>query len=153
MILGRGGAEYQACLIDPNNPNSPVRAALDLRNIVIGEDIYEVKTYVIGFGLDPSQASSLNNLAQAGGTERARFAQDAEELAQELSAIFQEIGSNFYTRSDLTISREGDRIYMAYFEYPGWRGHLAKFSVDPESGAVERCDTDDTTCSEWGGHG
>ncbi len=150
---GAGEAEYQACLIDPNNPNSPVKAALDLRNIVIGEDIYEVKTYVIGFGLDPSQASSLNELAEAGGTGTARFAQDAEELAQELSAIFQEIGSNFYTRSDLTISREGDRIYMAYFEYPGWRGHLAKFSVDPQSGAVERCDTGDTTCTEWGGTG
>ncbi len=145
--------DYSTCLTSTTDPRSPVAAALALRNILIDEQPYEVKTYVIGFGLDPSQAGTLNNIADAGGTNHARFAQDAEQLAAELSAIFEEIGSNFYTRSDLTISREGDRIYMAYFEYPGWRGHLAKFSVDTDSGAVERCDPGDTTCVEWGGTG
>lgn len=145
--------DYNTCLTSPTDPRSPVAAALALRNILIDEQPYEVKTYVIGFGLDPTQAATLNDIAEAGGTGRARFAQDAEELAAELSEIFQEIGSGFYTRSDLTISREGDRIYMAYFEYPGWRGHLAKFSVDADSGNIKRCESGDTSCVEWGGTG
>ena len=146
-------SDYQTCLTDENDPRSPAQAAKALREIRIGDDSYEVKTYVVGFGLDRSQAGALDAVARAGGTGQARFAQDSEALARQLSSIFQEIGSNYYTRSDLTITREGDRLFMAYFEYPGWKGHLAKFSIKSENGSVERCQSDDPTCREWGGTG
>lgn len=145
-------ADYNTCLTSETDPRSPVKAAKDLRNIVIDGQAYEVKTYVIGFGMEASQREALNLIAKAGGTEKAKFADDAQELAEKLSDIFSEIGTNYYTRSDLTITREGDRIFMAYFEYPGWRGHLAKFSVDQQTGEVTRCG-EDNTCVEWGGTG
>jgi len=100
-----------------------------------------VKTYVIGFGLDPAAAASLNDIAAAGGTDHAYFATSLTELISTLTNIFQTITEGSYTRSDPVISREGDSIYSAYFDYPGWTGHVKKYLIDENGNVTGRDST------------
>jgi hypothetical protein len=46
---------------------------------------------VVGFALDTSTVSRINDIAVAGGAEKARFAASGESLRRELSAILDEI--------------------------------------------------------------
>ncbi len=164
-------ANYETCLssTDPSSPNSPARAALELKNVQLatGGPNYEVNTFVIGFGLDASQAGALNAMANAGWpsdasgfvnriqnsgcvgcdslavTQGAFFASTVDELVQILNCLFCAFAAGHYSRSDLTISREGDRLYQAYFDYPGWSGHLKAFVVN-DDGSVG------SEVSNWG---
>jgi hypothetical protein len=137
LILLTDGLDTADCdpLVDYTNCTAPIEAATDLRNLSINELGYPVKTYVIGFGLEDAQISYLDQLAAAGGTTSAYFAFTAHELANALGQIFQEITAGRYSRSDLALSRDGNRIYTSYFHYPGWAGHLKGFQME-EDGSV-----------------
>jgi hypothetical protein len=63
------------CDCNPGDPNylsctAPRDAAASLRNIVVGEKTYEVKTYVIGFGLEEAQRGNLDAIARGGRDRR-----------------------------------------------------------------------------------
>ncbi|MDA3864494.1 MAG: MopE-related protein, partial [Deltaproteobacteria bacterium] len=49
--------------------------------------VYEVKTYVIGFGLNPSQWLSVRSIAQNGGTDEPIPANDQNEITSAISGI------------------------------------------------------------------
>ena len=122
------------CDCNPGDPGylsctAPVDAATELRNIVVGDETFEVKTYVIGFGLEAAQKANLDAIAAAGGTTEAYLATNVEELTTALNRIFQAIQTGKYSRSDLAIARDGSTVYAAYFSYPGWAGRFKAFHV------------------------
>jgi hypothetical protein len=134
--------DYMDCLV--SGPNSPVAAARELYNLQVGGITRRVKTFVVGFGLEESQRDALDAMAQAGGTTQAYFASNVGDLVQALTRIFQQLTAGRYTRSDLAVARSGERLYSAYFNYPGWAGRLKAYSLG-EKGEVG------TPISEWGG--
>lgn len=106
-----------------------------------------VKTYVIGFGVDPTGGAALNNIASSGGTTQAYFAADLTALQSALTQTFASISEASYTRSNPVITRGGNAIYQAYFDYPGWKGHLVKRSVSTSTQDIGGVDTN------WSGNG
>jgi|Deesub1362A_J573_1020465.scaffolds.fasta_scaffold00148_20 hypothetical protein len=139
LVLLTDGLDTADCnpTEDYENCTAPIEAAAELKDL-------GVKTYVIGFGLEDWQRDNLDAIAEAGGTHRAYLATNVNELAEYLRGIFQEITQGNYTRSNPTISREGDKIYLSYFSYPGWSGHLEAWNVldDGSIGSI---------VSAWGG--
>ena len=111
--------------------DAAVKEAADLMSI-------QVKTYVIGFGLDVVGNQTLNNIANAGGTNKAYFAADFAQLKDALKTIFQAIAGQFYGRSNPVITRTRDRLYRAAFELKDgdYYGHLMAWNADKETGAL-----------------
>lgn len=105
-----------------NNDLAPQKAA-DLLNKL------GVKTFVIGFGKDIQGNINLNNIASSGGTDKAYFAANLQDLRDALKAIFQAIAGS-YARSNPVVTSVVDKIYRAYFNLPGWEGHLVSYPVD-----------------------
>jgi hypothetical protein len=97
-----------------------------------------VKTYVIGFGQDVVGNQTLNNIANAGGTQKAYFAADLAQLKDALRTIFQAIAGQFYGRSNPVVTRTRDRLYRAAFELKDgdYYGHMMAWNADKESGAL-----------------
>lgn len=137
--------------------NAPVEAAAQLKSVLPGNK--GPYTLVVGFGLDPEQSRNLDRIAQAGWptgeayfveqTPGAFFASNVNELTDILSRLFSGIGSGTFTRSDMAMSRQGDRLYLSYFDYgprSGWAGHLAKFKVNRDGSIGD-------PVMEWGGNG
>jgi len=68
----------------------PVGAVLKLRATQFGQNYYDIKTFVIGYGDNTKGAQSLNDMAIAGGTDvngKAYNASDPQTLANELNKI------------------------------------------------------------------
>jgi len=62
-------------------------AARALRTIAVGEQTYEVKTYVVGFGEDAYGSALLDDLAVEGGTGGAFFSDDLVGLQVALNRV------------------------------------------------------------------
>jgi hypothetical protein len=120
----------------------------------------DVKTFVIGFGAglasDSGVATDLDIIARTGGTAfsldtgnnlvfgnsgKALNATNRDELVAALNAVFSKITAGKFSRSRPTLTTDGNRVYMAYFERssggrdagigtPEWRGHLEAFGID-----------------------
>lgn len=136
---------------------APITAAQELKSVMSGNK--GPYTLVVGFGLEEGQAENLNRIAEAGWpygepyfVQRepgAFFARNVNELTNILSQLFSGIGSGTFTRSDMSLSRQGDRLYLSYFDYgprSGWAGHLAKFQVNRDGSIGDPVE-------EWGGNG
>lgn len=110
--------------------------------LIPGNAKSRVKVFVIGFGMDDTRRSALNALAAAGGSEKAYFAKDVDQLVSVLARdILSEIVDNSLTRSNPVITTLRDdtddlRIYYSYFDYPVWRGHLNAKELDPKTGKI-----------------
>lgn len=68
----------------------PVGAVLKLRATQFGQNYYDIKTFVVGYGDNTKGAQSLNDMAVAGGTavnNKAYNASDPQTLANELNKI------------------------------------------------------------------
>ncbi|MDY6863555.1 MAG: PilC/PilY family type IV pilus protein, partial [Thermodesulfobacteriota bacterium] len=96
-----------------------------------------VKVYVVGLGLDDESKAALNNIASAGGTTQAYFADNLPDLISVLSFVFEQFTAGNYTRSNPVVSKDGDRLYIGYFNLPGWKGHLLGYEIDEETGAAD----------------
>ena len=96
-----------------------------------------VKTFVIGFGQDIVGNQTLNNIAKAGGTDKAYFAANLAQLKQALQVIFQVISNQFYGRSNPVITRTRDRLFRASFEIKSgdYWGHLMAWNADAMTGS------------------
>ena len=127
----------------------PVAEATALQNLVVSGEKRPVKVYVIGFGLDSSSKTLLNNIAVAGGSGQAYYADNVEQLVGILAHdITSDILSGSYGRGKVALTRggldssHGLTLYNAYFDYPTWRGHLeawqlyAEDQYDPTTGAL-----------------
>jgi len=97
-----------------------------------------VRTFVIGFGQDIKGNQTLNNIAQAGGTNKAYFAANLDELKDALKSIFQAITGQYYGRSNPVITKARDRLFRGSFEIKegDWIGHLMAWDADPKTGVL-----------------
>jgi len=99
-----------------------------------------VKTFVIGFGIDLQGNATLNSTASSGGTTNAYFAVDLDTLKEKLREIFQAILETTYGRSNPTITKSGDRIFKGFFEFTGdnsWKGGLYAYDIDKSTGNIK----------------
>ncbi len=119
-------------------------AAKDLQELKSSTGVATpVKVYVIGFGLDASSKVSLDNLAKAGGTRIAYFANNTDDLVGILTGdIAKDILSGSFARANVTLSplKREDKsklyAYFGYFDFPEWAGHLMSYNLDPVTGAI-----------------
>ena len=97
-----------------------------------------VKTFVVGFGTDIVGNQTLNNIANAGGTQQAYFAANLNQLQNALQSIFQSIASQFYGRSNPVITSTRDRLFRGSFEIKNgdYYGHLMAWNADPQTGVL-----------------
>jgi hypothetical protein len=97
-----------------------------------------VKTFVIGFGTDLTGNTTLNNIAQSGGTQKAYFAANLNQLTTALQSIFQVITGEYYGRSNPVVTRARNRLFRGNFDITdlGWRGHLMAWDADPATGVL-----------------
>jgi hypothetical protein len=111
--------------------DAAVKEAADLLTI-------NVKTFVVGFGLDVVGNQTLNNIANAGGTQKAYFAADFNQLKSALQAIFQTIANQFYGRSNPVITKSRDRLFRGSFEIKDgdYYGHMMAWDADKETGVL-----------------
>ena len=125
---GLESARLKAGLPDYDAAANEAKALLDIN----------VKTFVIGFGQDIVGNQTLNNIAKAGGTDKAYFAADFTQLKQALQVIFQMISNQFYGRSNPVITRTRDRLFRAAFEIKDgdYYGHMMAWDADRMTGAL-----------------
>ena len=97
-----------------------------------------VKTFVIGFGGDIKGNQTLNNIATSGGTGKAYFAANFNELKDAMRSIFQTITGQYYGRSNPVITRDRSRLYRGDFEVKDgdWIGHLMAWDADKQTGVL-----------------
>jgi hypothetical protein len=125
---GLESARLKAGLPDYDAAAVEAKALLDIN----------VKTFVIGFGQDIVGNQTLNNMAKAGGTDKAYFAADLVQLKQALQVIFQMISNQFYGRSNPVITRTRDRLFRGAFEIKDgdYYGHMMAWDADRMTGAL-----------------
>lgn len=123
----------------------PETAAKNLKDLVVDNKISGVLVYVIGFGLDKTSQATLNDIAVAGGTTKAYFANDVNGLVSILAHdITEDILSGTYARATPVVTmatKKADQDlvrYDAYFDYPTWRGHLKAWSLDEKGKIIGR---------------
>ena len=109
IILLTDGLESARLKSGVPDYNAAVVEAANLLNI-------NVKTFVVGFGTDIVGNQTLNNIANAGGTQQAYFAANLNQLQNALQTIFQAIASQFYGRSNPVITSARDRLFRGSFE-------------------------------------
>jgi len=98
----------------------------------------KVKTFVIGFGGDIDGNKALTNIAVAGGTDKAYFAGNFNELKAALTSIFQAITGQYYGRSNPVVTRARDRLYRGNFDIrdEDYLGHLMAWDADKQTGVL-----------------
>jgi len=131
IILLTDGLE--SCRFSGSTPdyNAAVQEAANLLAI-------NVKTFVIGFGQDITGNQTLNNIASSGGTEKAYFAANMDQLKGALTSIFQAITGQYYGRSNPVITRARDRLFRGNFDIRDgdWLGHLMAWDADKQTGVL-----------------
>ncbi|MFI0474154.1 pilus assembly protein [Halomonas sp. HMF6819] len=102
-----------------------------------------VKTYVVGFNLPPDisnlpgvPADPLGDLARAGGTERAYFANDEASLNQVMRQVLGRIITSSQSSTSSAVSSDtfdlqsNNLLYSAGFRSGDWSGRLIASTVD-----------------------
>lgn len=141
--LSQGGCRKNYIILLTDGTESaggdPVAEAAALQNLVVAGESRPVKVYVIGFGLDAASQVILNDIAVAGGSSKAYFANDVDSLVTILAHdITGDILSGSYGRTKVALTRggldtsNGLTLYNAYFDWPTWRGHLEAWSLYPD---------------------
>ncbi len=114
------------------DPTLAMQASVNAATVVRDADI---ESYIIGFslpyGTDPT---SLDQLADAGGTTSAYLATDSVSLSAAFSTIFGDIisklGSASSASTNSTNLRSDTHIYLALFVSGDWVGSLLSKSLD-----------------------
>ncbi len=106
--------KYVLFLTDGNETcnGDPCAAAKELSDL-------GVSTYVVGFGIPEDNASSLNCIAEKGGTEKPILPRNKNELVEALEAILLEIKAESKSFASASIpaiqSTAADKIYLSSF--------------------------------------
>jgi hypothetical protein len=131
VILLTDGLESARLKAGLPDYDAAVKEAADLLKI-------NVKTFVVGFGQDIVGNQTLNNIANAGGTQKAYFAADFDSLRSGLQTIFQVIANQFYGRSNPVITKARDRLFRGSFEIRDgdYYGHLMAWDADKKTGVL-----------------
>ncbi len=112
-----------------------------LRNLTVGSNQYDIKTYIVGVGLNADDKGFLNEMAVRGGADvngEAYFADNPDQLQSALGRVFVNIIESSYSFSlvSVTSTRRIDEnyLYEASFEPinadPFWKGHLRKYEIE-----------------------
>ncbi|NAW33270.1 pilus assembly protein [Halomonas alimentaria] len=155
---GRGNAEYplpESCGVNTLIWLTDGMPSVDKEGNALGEDTdtalneaiaaaeelhsADVDAYVVGFAMPPTvDPNSLERLASAGGTNRAYFAQQPQELDAALERIFDNIISS--TRETATavavassFLQDGSRAYLSAFRSEDWSGELQSYSLNSDA--------------------
>ena len=94
----------------------------------------KAETYVVGFALPYGvQASQLDQIAEAGGTESAYMANDKATLDAAFSKIFLDILQKSSAASSVALSSQsvplGAHVYQAKFSAENWTGQLLDYAI------------------------
>lgn len=118
---------------------NPVHWARQLRHTVVLGRTHDIRTYVLGLSLPEEQREHLNDIAEAGGTGHAYFADNPDELAQVLEEITGQIVEAAYSFTAPEVpavrSRYNDKLYMASFIPTSgafWKGYLKAYQLRPD---------------------
>ncbi len=105
-----------------------------------------VKTYVIGFALPEftnnyfvnHPPNPLNQMADAGGTSSAFFADDLTTLNATFKSIFDDILAQSGAAAAVALTSgsviAGGKIYQGQFNSSDWSGDLVSYNTDPTTG-------------------
>ena len=145
--LNQGGKKYtspiktgQNCqlnfnvLISDGQWRSHSSAMAVVRNMKNNTNL-KVKTFSVGLAINTGNRRNYDDLAKAGGTEKALYANSANELLQVLKdAILQAISGNltFTTPAVMSELQKGNFIYQSTFKYEKhkqWEGSLKKYRL------------------------
>ena len=131
VILLTDGLESARLKAGAPDYDAAVKEAADLLTI-------NVKTFVVGFGQDIVGNQTLTNIANAGGTQKAYFAADLNQLKSALQTIFQTIANQFYGRSNPVITKSRDRLFRGSFEIKDgdYYGHMMAWDADKQTGSL-----------------
>ena len=116
----------------------PADIAQKLWGLTVDGKPVPIRVFVVGFGLGADEKKALNDIAAKGGPAddegnpaTAYFANNVDELVRILAEdIASVVTAGSYNRSKAGLVKglgeieEGLTVYNAYFDYPGWRGHL-----------------------------
>lgn len=110
-----------------------------------------VKTYVVGFSLPPDIANlpnvsddPLGDLARAGGTERAYFANDAASLNEVMQQVLGNIIAASQSNTSAAVNsdefglEDGNLLYNAGFRSEDWSGRLAASVIESNGTRSQR---------------
>ena len=107
-----------------------------------------VKTYIIGFALPEftnnyfvtSPPNPLNQMAAAGGTSTAYFANDLSSLSTTFATIFSDILAQSGSAAAVALTSgsviAGGKIYQGQFNSVDWSGDLVAYNTNPTTGAI-----------------
>lgn len=110
-----------------------------------------VRTYVVGFNLPPDIANlpnvsddPLGDLARAGGTDRAYFANDEASLNQVMQQVLGNIIAASQSNTSAAVNgdefglEDGNLLYTAGFRSDDWSGRLAASVIQADGTRSER---------------
>jgi type IV pilus assembly protein PilY1 len=107
-----------------------------------------VKTYVIGFALPEftnnyfvtNPPNPLNQMAAAGGTSTAYFANNLASLSSTFTSIFSDILAQSGSAAAVALTSGsvivGGKIYQGEFNSVDWSGDLVAYNTNPTTGAI-----------------
>lgn len=119
----------------------PCREAKNLRNVRVGGEIYDIKTYVVGLAIPEELRTPLDCIAEEGGTGEPLFANDIEELEAVLTEALNEIVAGDYNATTPTITTipfgdpsleyriANNALLVPGFHLPDWRGSLKAYEI------------------------
>lgn len=118
---------------------NPVAAASNLRRVVVDGVTHDIETYVLAVAI---RNPALDQIARAGGTEHAYYAENQDEIVNALGEIFWQIRQKAFSFTAPEVVgirglRVGyqDKMYVASFipsTNPIWEGHLKAFELPPD---------------------
>ncbi|AVI62217.1 pilus assembly protein [Halomonas sp. GFAJ-1] len=110
-----------------------------------------VRTYVVGFNMPPDIANlpnvsddPLGDLARAGGTERAYFANDEASLNQVMQQVLGNIIAASQSNTSAAVNsdefgvEDGNLLYTAGFRSEDWSGRLAASEIQTDGSRSQR---------------
>lgn len=127
----------------PTETNNAIAAIGDLNS-----GTRPVKTYVIGFALPEftnnyfvnNPPNPLDNMAAAGGTGAAHYANNLTSLNSTFSSIFSSIIAQAGSAAAVAMTSgsvvAGGRIYQGRFNSADWSGDLLAYNTNPSTGAI-----------------
>lgn len=146
-VTASGGSvqsQYSAGI--PYAPAETNNAITEIGNLNSGSR--PVKTYVIGFALPEftnnyfisNPPNPLDQMAAAGGTTSAHYANNLTSLNSTFSTIFSSIVASAGAAAAVAMTSgsvsAGGKIYQGRFNSADWSGDLVAYNTNPSTGAV-----------------